>query len=52
VLPAGRGEQLLDAWKADYERRLSLRSGSFGAGDKNGGRRGRGRGRSRGHNRG
>jgi uncharacterized protein (TIGR00288 family) len=49
VIPAGRAEQVLDAWKADYERRIQLHAGgSSGGGDRNGGRRGRGRGRSRG----
>ncbi len=53
VLPAGRAEQLLEAWQADYERRTSARGGSSGGGgDRNGGRRGRGRGRPRGGERG
>jgi len=47
VIPAGRAEQLLEAWKADYERRTGARSAN-GGGERNGGRRGRGRGRSRG----
>jgi hypothetical protein len=50
VIPAGRAEQLLEAWNADYERRTSSRSVN-GGGEKNGGRRGRGRGRSRGDGR-
>ena len=53
VIPAGRAEQVLDAWRADYERRTSARGGGGGqGGDRNGGRRGRGRGPSRGHSRG
>jgi len=51
VIPAGRAEQLLEAWNADYERRTSSRGGSGAGGDRNGGRRGRGRGRSRGDGR-
>jgi uncharacterized protein (TIGR00288 family) len=52
VIPAGRAEQVLEAWKADYERRTASRgTSSGGGGDRNGGRRGRGRGRSRGHGR-
>ncbi|HUF76507.1 MAG TPA: NYN domain-containing protein [Longimicrobiales bacterium] len=52
VVPAGRAEQVLDAWKADYERRTGSKGNSSGASnDRNGGRRGRGRGRSRGHGR-
>jgi len=53
VIPAGRAEQLLDAWKADFERRVAIRDGGAvpGAGERNGGR-GRGRGRSRGRSRG
>ncbi len=53
VIPAGRAEQVLDAWRADYERRTSARAGGGGqGGERNGGRRGRGRGPSRGHSRG
>jgi uncharacterized protein (TIGR00288 family) len=53
VIPTGRAEQVLEAWRADYERRTSSREGGSGhGGDRNGGRRGRGRGPSRGHSRG
>ena len=48
VIPAGRAEQVLEAWRTDYERRTSRGGGTSGGGDRNGGRRGRGRGRSRG----
>jgi uncharacterized protein (TIGR00288 family) len=54
VIPAGRAEQLIDAWRADFERRVAIRDGGSvgGGGDRNGGHRGRGRGRSRGRPRG
>ncbi len=49
VVPAGRAEQVLEAWAADYERRSGREAGSGGdSGDRNGGRR---RGRSRGRGR-
>jgi uncharacterized protein (TIGR00288 family) len=50
VVPAGRAEQVLQAWAADYERRTEQKDGGSGGegGDRNGGRRrGRGRGRGR-----
>jgi hypothetical protein len=54
VLPAGRAEQLLEAWRADYERRTAVRGAGAAAGgaERESGRRGRGRGRPRGHARG
>ena len=50
AVPAKRAEQVLEAWRADYERRSSGASGeSNGPGDRAGnGRGGRGRGRGRG----
>jgi len=50
VIPANRAEQVVEAWKADYERRTSGRSSDSGGGTGNSGRR-RGRGRSRGRGR-
>jgi uncharacterized protein (TIGR00288 family) len=49
AIPAGRGEQLIEAWKADFERRTQLRDGGGNGGDRSEGRRrgGRGRGRPR-----
>jgi hypothetical protein len=49
AIPAGRGEQLIEAWRADFERRTALRDGGGApnGGDRQEGRR-RGRGRSRG----
>ncbi|HET9950035.1 MAG TPA: hypothetical protein VFQ22_14020, partial [Longimicrobiales bacterium] len=58
AIPAGRGEQLLEAWRADYERRTGARASGSGSGEgngrteRNGGRRRGGRGRSRGRPRG
>ncbi|MEQ1855982.1 MAG: NYN domain-containing protein [Longimicrobiales bacterium] len=49
VIPAGRGEQLIEAWKADFERRTALRDGGTppnGGGSEGRRRRGRSRGRS------
>ena len=40
ALPSNRGEQVLDAWRADYERRTSSSTGKGGTGGR--GRRGRG----------
>jgi hypothetical protein len=53
VIPAGRAEQLIEAWKTDFARRVAIRDGGAapGASERNGGR-GRGRGRSRGRSRG
>jgi uncharacterized protein (TIGR00288 family) len=51
VIPSNRAEQVVEAWKADYERRTSGKSSDSGAGGGNGGRRG-GRGRGRGRGRG
>jgi uncharacterized protein (TIGR00288 family) len=48
VIPAGRGEQLIEAWKADYERRTQLRAGGGNGGERAEGRRRGGRGRPRG----
>jgi hypothetical protein len=50
VIPAGRGEQLIEAWKTDFERRIALRDGGGGSNgnDRPEGRRRGGRGRSRG----
>jgi uncharacterized protein (TIGR00288 family) len=48
VIPAGRGEQLIEAWNADFERRMQLRDGGGNGGDRWEGRRRGGRGRSRG----
>jgi hypothetical protein len=48
VIPAGRGEQLIEAWKADYERRTQLRDGGGNGNDRAEGRRRGGRGRARG----
>jgi uncharacterized protein (TIGR00288 family) len=48
VIPAGRGEQLIEAWNADFERRTQLRDGGSNGGDRPEGRRRGGRGRSRG----
>jgi uncharacterized protein (TIGR00288 family) len=48
VIPANRAEQVLDAWRADYERRTGGGSGNGGEGD---GNRRRGRGRPRGRHR-
>ena len=51
VIPAGRGEQLIEAWKTDFARRIELRDGGGGASNGNDrpeGRRRGGRGRSRG----
>jgi len=47
VIPTGRAEQVLEAWRADYERRTSTK-GSGGEGGERTGHRRRGRGRSRG----
>jgi hypothetical protein len=49
AIPAGRGEQLIEAWKADFERRTALRDGGSApnGNDRPEGRR-RGRRRSRG----
>ncbi len=55
VIPQGRADQLLEAWKADYERRAGAASGGGGGsneGDRNNGGRRRGRNRSRGRSRG
>ena len=49
VIPANRAEQVLEAWRSDYERRTTGKSSDSGNGG-NGGRR-RGRGRSRGRSR-
>jgi uncharacterized protein (TIGR00288 family) len=52
VIPAGRGEQLIEAWKADFERRTALRDGGAppnGNDRPEGRRRGRGRSRGRSH---
>ncbi|MDH3424393.1 MAG: NYN domain-containing protein [Gemmatimonadota bacterium] len=49
VIPANRAEQVLEAWRSDYERRTTGKSTDSGSGG-NGGRR-RGRGRSRGRSR-
>jgi uncharacterized protein (TIGR00288 family) len=48
VIPMNRAEQVLEAWRSDYERRTTGRSSDSGTagGDRNGSRR-RGRGRSR-----
>ena len=46
TVPAGRAEQVLAAWEADYQRRTGQGSGGDGANGGNG-RRGRGRGRGR-----
>jgi hypothetical protein len=51
AIPAGRGEQLIEAWKADYERRTQLRDGGGNGNDRSEGRRRGGRGRSRGRSR-
>jgi hypothetical protein len=53
VIPANRAEQVLEAWKADYERRTGGGGAGSGGdgGDRDGNRR-RGRGRSRGRPRG
>jgi uncharacterized protein (TIGR00288 family) len=56
IVPAGRAEQVLDAWKADYERRFAVMGDgggrvSDGSGDSSGGGS-TGRGRSRGRGRG
>ncbi len=50
AIPAGRGEQLIEAWKADFERRSALRDGGApsNGNDRPEGRRRGGRGRSRG----
>jgi uncharacterized protein (TIGR00288 family) len=50
AIPAGRGEQLIDAWRADFERRSALRDGGTPSNgtDRPEGRRRGGRGRSRG----
>jgi hypothetical protein len=48
VIPAGRGEQLIEAWNADFERRTQLRDGGGNGGERPEGRRRGGRGRSRG----
>jgi hypothetical protein len=51
VVPSNRAEQVLEAWRADYERRTTGKSPESGSGgDRNGARR-RGRGRSRGRSR-
>ena len=56
IIPPGRAEQVLDAWRADYERRSAVMGDgggrvSDGAGDSTGGGSA-GRGRSRGRGRG
>jgi uncharacterized protein (TIGR00288 family) len=38
VIPANRAEQVLEAWRADYERRTGARRGSGGRGRNGGGR--------------
>jgi hypothetical protein len=50
IIPAGRGEQLIEAWKIDFERRTGLRDGGSptNGNDRPEGRRRGGRGRSRG----
>ena len=50
AIPAGRGEQLIEAWRADFERRSALRDGGApsNGNDRPEGRRRGGRGRSRG----
>lgn len=48
IIPPGRAEQVLEAWRADYERRARGGSGSSTKGRSGGRRGGRGRGRSRG----
>ncbi|MGE0159456.1 MAG: NYN domain-containing protein [Gemmatimonadales bacterium] len=48
IIPAGRGEQLIEAWKADYERRTQLRDGGGNGNDRSETRRRGGRGRARG----
>jgi hypothetical protein len=48
AIPAGRGEQLIEAWKADFERRVQLRDGGGNGNDRSEGRRRGGRGRARG----
>jgi hypothetical protein len=48
AIPAGRGEQLIEAWNADFERRTQLRDGGGNGGERPEGRRRGGRGRSRG----
>ncbi|MGD8280024.1 MAG: OST-HTH/LOTUS domain-containing protein, partial [Gemmatimonadota bacterium] len=52
VVPAGRAEQVLEAWTADYERRIGSKGSGNGSesGDRDGNRR-RGRGRGRGRHR-
>jgi uncharacterized protein (TIGR00288 family) len=50
AIPAGRGEQLIEAWRGDLERRTALRDGgapSNGSDRPEGRRRGRGRSRAR-----
>jgi uncharacterized protein (TIGR00288 family) len=51
VIPPGRAEQLIEAWRADFERRVAIRNGGSASGrfDRTGGQRVRGRDRSRGH---
>jgi hypothetical protein len=48
IIPAGRGEQLIEAWKADFERRTQLRAGGGNGNERPEGRRRGGRGRPRG----
>lgn len=48
IVPPARAEQVLAAWKADYERRAGLHAPRPEGGDSGGGRRGGGRSRSRG----
>ncbi|MDG2281585.1 MAG: hypothetical protein P8L45_00625, partial [Longimicrobiales bacterium] len=47
IVPKNRAEQVLEAWRADYERRAASHMGRSG-GDSSGGGRGRSRGRGRG----
>jgi hypothetical protein len=47
IIPAGRGEQLIEAWKADFDRRTQLRDGGGNGNDRSEGRRRGGRARSR-----
>jgi uncharacterized protein (TIGR00288 family) len=49
IVPPGRAEQVLEAWKSDFERRSGAKtSGSSGSESGTGGRSGGGRGRGRG----
>ena len=48
IVPPGRAEQVLEAWKSDFERRSGAKSQSSGSESGTGGRSGGGRGRGRG----